>query len=212
MKINEIFRSIDGEVNKWGQGIWSTFIRTQGCNLRCSYCDTKQAQDRWSGGSDMSIPEIMAKVYELKVRKVTITGGEPLIQEETIDLINSLWTHHFEISLETNGSQPLGPILNSVNIVMDYKLPSSGQERFMDLDNFYLLKASDCAKFVIGNEEDYERAKEVVKGRKKCLAKYYFSPTIPGFDPLELMKRMEQDELFNLVGLNVQIHKLIGVR
>lgn len=210
MRINEIFRSIDGECNHWGQGSWSTFIRTQGCNLKCSYCDTPQAQTGWEG-ERLVIPQIIDKVEELGVEKVTITGGEPLYQQDTIYLVKQLYRLGYKISIETNGSQPIEKYVGLANIVMDYKLPSSGQERFMELDNFWLLKSTDYIKFVIGNVEDYERAKEIVTNRKKCLAKMAFSPTIPGCDPKALMEMMEKDKLFD-VQVNIQIHKLVGAK
>ena len=101
IKINEIFTSIDGEVNRYGQGGLTTFIRLAGCNLQCSYCDTKQAQ-AMDTGVDMTIDEITERI---EVSKVTITGGEPLCQkDELIELINSLCFTDIRVTVETNGS------------------------------------------------------------------------------------------------------------
>jgi len=128
-----------------------------------------------------------------------------------LDLVKFLWNHSYYISIETNGSKSIEPFLDFANIVMDYKLPSSGQEKFMKLDNFYLLKATDYVKFVIQDREDYERAKTMVKGREKCRANISFSPTMPGCNPLKLMEWIEDDELFD-IQVNIQIHKLVGIK
>ena len=205
IKINEIFISVDGEVNSLGgQGIWSTFIRFQGCNLRCSYCDTKRAwnEDR---GEFLSVNEIVDR--SSACNKFTITGGEPLLQ---FDGLMELLSHlDGSVSLETNGSLDISGIDEKVNVIMDYKLPSSGQEDRMRVENFSLLKPDDYVKFVIKDADDYSRAKLVLK-KYWNVGRIAFSPCFPEVSPKQLFDWMYFDSLFH-VQLNIQIHKLVGV-
>ena len=91
MKIHSHFISIDGEVNKWGQGVPSVFLRLQNCNLRCSYCDIPEAQDP-KGGRVLSVDQIVEIIRGYECEKITITGGEPLLQEDEIhELLNRGW-------------------------------------------------------------------------------------------------------------------------
>ncbi|MBI5038443.1 MAG: radical SAM protein, partial [Nitrospirae bacterium] len=77
MKVNEIFKSIQGETTF--QGVPSLFIRTTGCNLRCNWCDTRYAYD---DGTDYTVDEILKIVGKYQYKYVVITGGEPLTQKE----------------------------------------------------------------------------------------------------------------------------------
>lgn len=129
MKIHSIFESISGEAGFIPQGAWCTFIRVQGCNLRCKWCDTADAQDA-NGGTEMSLLEIDEKC---KTRRVIITGGEPLMQDRLAVLIDMLYHAGNEIQVETNGSLP--PPKNTLALlrtlfrarwIVDYKSPSSG--------------------------------------------------------------------------------------
>ena len=85
MRIHSIFKSINGEVNKYHQGSICIFIRLAGCSLRCKYCDTVQAQSPDSG-KEMNIDEIINEVVKFKnCYRITITGGEPLLQEAELE-------------------------------------------------------------------------------------------------------------------------------
>ena len=169
MDISEIFYSIQGE------GIFvgapTVFVRTSGCNLRCSYCDTKYAYEE--PGKKMSLDEIVEVVRKFKSKYVCITGGEPLLQQDkTLDLIGRLLNFNYEnISIETNGSIDISPILNHfgdhnnkdrVTISMDIKCPSSNMSNHMKMDNIHLLRETDQLKFVIQDEEDYKYSKEII--------------------------------------------------
>ena len=209
MRLNEIFLSVDGEVNKWGQGTWSTFVRLQGCNLRCCYCDTVRAQE-WAGGEDMSQEQILKRVQALGCRKVTITGGEPLTQfDECLSLLRALRWSEYRASVETNGSISIAELVHLANVIVDYKLPSSGMEDNMSPTMFSLVKGDDWIKFVIKNRVDYERAKEVLN-QKYMRGQAAFSACAPDLQILELLKWMKEDKLF-WVRVNVQLHKLIGM-
>lgn len=107
MKIHSIFPSIDGEVNLYHQGRLAVFIRFSGCNCRCFYCDTKYAWDI-NSGAEMTVEEVMRAVRKFGIKKVTITGGEPLLrQDELFELTRKLYRDNYEVSIETNGSLPL---------------------------------------------------------------------------------------------------------
>ena len=112
MKIVEIFSSIDGEGIR--TGYLCTFIRTYGCNLRCNYCDSLYASTN-NNYSEMSISEIVKKCSELGNERITLTGGEPLIQPNVIDLISCLIESGFEVNIETNGSVDIFDIRSKVN-------------------------------------------------------------------------------------------------
>jgi len=217
MKIYEIFQSIDGEVNAFHQGCITTFIRLAGCCLNCTYCDTQYAMDPDSG-TEMSINEIVNKVRELGGTKVTITGGEPLMQaEELSKLTKKLWHLRFKISVETNGTLPMNlPGVGSW--VADFKLPSSGNYDKMDYDLFRHLVKLDYIKFVIMDENDYLtaiREKNYLQSIG-CHANFAFSPMFgPQSTPIneikhKLVEWLIRDKVFDAI-VNVQIHKLLGV-
>ncbi|MBW2197230.1 MAG: radical SAM protein [Deltaproteobacteria bacterium] len=97
--INEIFYSIQGESIYSGRPC--IFVRLTGCNLRCTYCDTRYAYEE---GVEMEIAEIIRRVAAYNCRLVEITGGEPLLQTETPLLIFRLLENGYEVMMETNGS------------------------------------------------------------------------------------------------------------
>lgn len=165
LNIQAIFDSVDGEANGFGgAGELTTFIRLKGCNLRCSFCDTKYAQN--------SIPENWMEAEEIceqvHFEKVTITGGEPLLAgDDLISLIRLLLDKGNKITIETNGSIEIpkdffGTFLHRLRFVVDFKLPSSGVMEHMNSTIFSSLRAIDIIKFVISDEEDYKYAKMLI--------------------------------------------------
>ncbi|RKD27340.1 7-carboxy-7-deazaguanine synthase [Caminicella sporogenes DSM 14501] len=201
MKVNEIFLSIQGE--GVSTGFPTIFIRFTGCNLRCSFCDTKYS---YEDGEEMSVEEIYNEVKKFKYKRVCITGGEPLLQEDLSKLLYLL--KEYEVNIETNGSVDLGKyrLLPNHRFTMDMKVPSSMESKKMIFTNFKYLKDRDEIKFVIGTREDYEWAKEVIK-------KYYrkgiitFSPVFNKIEPKEIVNWILQDNLD--VRFQLQIHKII---
>ncbi|MEE9151018.1 MAG: radical SAM protein [Thermoplasmata archaeon] len=161
MMINEIFYSLQGEGIQIG--VPTTFIRTTGCNLRCSWCDTKYAYEE---GSEKSIKEIMGEVKGFPTNHICITGGEPMLQKDAIKLIEKLGDEGYEVCLETNGSQSVQeiPSLDFLMISLDIKCPSSGMHTEMELSNFKLLRPNDQLKFIIDDLNDYEYAKDIIAG------------------------------------------------
>lgn len=210
MKIYSIFPSIDGEVNSYHQGVVSTFIRFSGCQLSCSYCDTRYAL-KISDGKEMSLDEIMEEVEKIGIRKITITGGEPLLQKDDFfHLTKRLWHDKYKFTVETNGSISLVGYGVSSWIV-DYKLPSSGEYLSMKDEIFFDLRANDFVKFVIKNRNDYNTALDAMdKFRDKgCQAKFAFSPMFGEIDTEDLVNWMVEDRIDAI--LNLQLHKIIGL-
>ena len=101
VNVLEYFYSIDGETKRTGELVW--FIRLSGCNLACSYCDT--AFCHTEKGQIMDINDLVNKIIETNnCRKVTLTGGEPLIHKNASKLILKLLESGFDVNIETNGS------------------------------------------------------------------------------------------------------------
>lgn len=210
-KVVEIFESINGEGKKAGQ--LALFIRFQKCNLNCSYCDTKWANSDDSPYTLMNLEELYKKVVESGIKNVTITGGEPLLQENIEIFLKKLAENpEINVEIETNGSINLkrfGEIKNAPSFTMDYKLPKSNMEKFMDLENFKYLKEKDTVKFVVSDIDDLERAREIIEKYslvKKCAV--YISPVfgeIELFSIVDFMKKYKMND----VNMQLQIHKII---
>lgn len=210
-KVVEIFESINGEGKKAGQ--LALFIRFQKCNLNCSYCDTKWANSDDSPYTLMNLEELYKKVVESGIKNVTITGGEPLLQENIEIFLKKLAENpEINVEIETNGSINLkrfGEIKNAPSFTMDYKLPKSNMEKFMDLENFKYLKEKDTVKFVVSNIDDLERAREIIEKYslvEKCAV--YISPV---FGKIELSSIVDFMKKYKMNGVNMQlqIHKII---
>jgi len=202
MKINEIFYSIQGEGK--GTGHPNIFIRTTGCNLRCQYCDTKYAYDN---GKEMSINEIIKQISQYPCKHVCITGGEPLLQGDMLDLINALSKNKYNICIETNGSIDIGNIskCRSLLISLDIKCPSSEMHKNNYLQNISLLKKDDQLKFIIKDRKDYEYAKKILREYEPSCT-VFFQP-VWGIDSRNLAEWIIQDNLD--VKLGLQLHKII---
>jgi|APSaa5957512535_1039671.scaffolds.fasta_scaffold00685_30 7-carboxy-7-deazaguanine synthase len=221
MRVHEIFASIDGEVNKWGAGHPTVFIRFQGCNLRCTYCDTPKSLDILDEdiAVDMEIDEIVDKVISFGLNKVTITGGEPLYQKPpdelksmyhaaVLELVDRLSDLGQLISVETNGTQPIPTyytLLDNVGWVVDYKWEYNRQM----IVNYQGLGPQDWIKFVVSAEHVIETFNKIKEMRKEGVsAQIAVSSTTNSHAWLAemLIKEKMAD-----VHLNVQLHKLIGV-
>jgi len=202
MKINEIFYSLQGE-GKWA-GLPNLFIRTSGCNLRCSFCDTKYA---YEGGKEMSITEILNQISKYNCQYVCLTGGEPLLQEDIQDLIKTLLKRKFYVIIETNGSISIENLqkFKSLIISLDIKCPSSNMDKKSKLKNINFLKKDDQLKFVIKNKVDYSYAKKIIKEYKPS-CEIFFQP-VWGENPKKLAKWIIKDGLN--VKLGLQLHKII---
>ena len=202
MKVYSIFRSLQGEGLSIGSP--TVFIRTSGCPLRCTYCDTTQAYDK---GEEMSLDRIMKKVSKLKAKHVCLTGGEPLMQRDAPKLVQMLVDEGYRVVLETNGAMPLDelPCVETLTISMDIKCPSSGESGKMLFDNIELLGPTDQLKMIISDDHDYEYAKDVLeKYAPKC--EVIFTP-VGGTDLKDLAEKVLKDGVD--VRVLPQLHKII---
>lgn len=203
IKVNEIFFSIQGESSR--AGLPCVFVRLTYCNLRCSYCDTEYA---FYEGSDFSIDEIVDRVKSYNCNLVEITGGEPLMQNECLDLMKILCDSGFDVMLETGGSLPINSIDPRVMIIMDFKCPSSGMMKKNLFANIKFLKNNDEVKFVIGNREDYEWSKKIISTYeldRKCAI--LFSVVFGALEPVKLVNWILEEKLD--VRFQLQMHKII---
>lgn len=206
MKVVEIFKSIDGEGKR--AGLPTTFIRLYGCNLRCSYCDTRYGCEN-NNYKELSIKEIIDIVTKLEVKNITLTGGEPLISSDSPQLINELCDRGYIVNIETNGSVDISNINKKAFITIDYKCPSSNMESYMNMNNFTLLRSEDVCKFVVGSIEDLNKAKEIIKDydlENKC--QVYLSPVFNNIKPKDIVKFILDNKLYNCK-VQLQLHKYI---
>jgi 7-carboxy-7-deazaguanine synthase len=203
LKINEIYHSIQGESTK--AGLPCTFVRLTYCNLRCSYCDTAYA---FHEGKDMSFEEIISEVKKFNCQLVEITGGEPLFQKESLELMRLLSDGGYEVLLETGGSLPIQDVDKRVKIIMDLKCPSSGMVKKNLYDNIKYLKPTDEVKFVMGTREDYEWTKAILLqyGLTK-ICHILFSVVFSSLEPVTLVNWILEDKLD--VRFQLQMHKYI---
>ena len=207
MRVIEKFVSINGEGLR--QGELAVFIRFANCNLRCSYCDTKYSfiDPKYN---DESIDEIIKYVKSKNIRNITLTGGEPLIQEDINVLINKLTDLGYRVEIETNGSINIKDFLNpNVSFTLDYKLPTSLMESKMDVSNYEYITKKDSVKFVCGSMGDLNKAKEIMIkydliNKTNCL----ISPVF-GLIKLEDIVNFLIENNLNDVKFCLQIHKII---
>ena len=158
LKINEIFYSIQGESSH--TGLPCIFIRLTYCNLRCSYCDTDYA---FYNGTDMKISEIISEIDKYPTDLVMITGGEPLLQENCIYLMQELLNKDYSVMLETSGSLKLKDVPKSVIKIVDFKCPTSSMMDKNDWTIITDIQKEDEIKFVIANKEDYDWSKKMIE-------------------------------------------------
>ena len=228
MKIVEIFGSIEGEGSRAGS--LCTFIRSFGCCLRCKWCDTNYSyftetnQDEVSKTlKDMTVAEIVDEVKRIGYKKVTFTGGEPLIQSEAVELITTLAKQGFWVNIETNGAVDIAniihnnkkvnlrnynePWVNNIMFTMDYKCPSSGMTDKMVLSNFNYLNENDVVKFVVGNHEDLEEMRKVIADYYKE-GDIFVSPVFGQIELTEIVDYLKEHDL-QQVRMQLQLHKII---
>lgn len=166
--VNEIYLSLQGESTF--AGLPCVFVRLTACNLRCSYCDTAYA---FTEGRKQTITDVVNRVRELAVPfaeqraamrlpLVELTGGEPLLQPNTLPLMKQLCDDGFTVLIETSGAHDISKIDPRVRVIMDLKCPSSGEVARNRWENIPHLKPIDEVKFVIGTVEDYEWTKQVL--------------------------------------------------
>lgn len=204
--MHEIYDSIQGESTLAGMAC--TFVRLAGCPLRCSYCDTVQAQPSDSG-EWMTIDEIVSQVARRNRPLVLVTGGEPLAQRNCLTLLERLQSLGAEVQLETSGAFSISEVPAGVRRIIDIKTPDSGEAARNRLENLALLKEGDELKFVICSRTDYEWSREFVKTH--ALAEtgvpILFSPAWGRVSLTEMSRWLLEDCL--PVRLHLQLHKIV---
>lgn len=202
LTVNEIFYSIQGESTL--AGCPCVFIRLTFCNLRCAYCDTRYA---FVEGQEMTLAEILDQVLSYGCPLVEITGGEPLVQENSLPLMKLLCDQGYQVMLETGGSLSVAGVDSRVKKILDFKCPSSGESAKNCFENVRYLTPDDEVKFVVGSRQDYDWAKEVMAEYnlwEKCLV--LFSPVF-GTDYQKLVEWILEDRL--PARMQLQMHKFI---
>lgn len=214
MPIAERFISINGEGRKAGE--LCQFIRFAGCNLQCTYCDTQWSQDADCALEHLDTARLAADVLDSGVTNVTLTGGEPLLQKRLHELIRRLMNQGNFVEIETNGSLPLDELLslrspadNRLSFTLDYKLPDSGMENAMCLNNLALVGPQDVVKFVAASPRDLERTAAVIEEyRLMDRTHVYLSSASVQLPPADIVEFMKARRL-NGVRLQLQLHKYI---
>jgi len=207
LRVYEIASTINGEGYTAGEPV--TLVRLAGCNLRCRWCDTPYARDP-TQGKVMSLQRIWAEITSYKCRNVLVTGGEPLLQEEALNvLIDKLARAEHRPILETNGSLSVEKIPHDCHVVMDVKCPSTGECEKNCFSNLVFLKPDDEVKFVVANRADYDWAKDFADehGLFTSNGRVCFSNVWSELDPKKLAQWIISDSL--PVRLSLQIHKII---
>lgn len=206
----EVFASIQGESSD--SGLPCVFIRLFGCNVGCSFCDQPQTLDT---KKKISIGNLIDKVRKFKgIKYVCITGGEPLLQEETLPLTWELLHLGYKVSIETSGCVPLEDYSykRSFKYVMDIKCPSSKVSTKNVYENLVKLQYIDEVKFVIADRKDYDFMKKILKKyptQASILVSPMFNPLGEAVIGKELVSWILEDKLN--VRVQIQLHKILGV-
>ena len=202
MRVIEVFHSLQGEGPRTGER--TTFIRTARCNLRCSWCDTTYS---FGPGRERSIPSLVREVARNRTRNVCLTGGEPLLQAESVVLVRALSDRKWTTVIETGGSLDVSPYLEIPHVVLsvDVKCPSSKMEGRNRWANLPLLRPTDVLKFVIADRADYLYARRVLR-EHRSRAGVVFQP-VWGTDAGRLADWVLKDRLD--VRVMLQEHKVL---
>ena len=204
-KVVEIFESINGEGMRAGE--LAVFVRMKGCNLSCNYCDTMWANEADCEFEEMTADRIVERVKKSGIKNVTLTGGEPLLQKDA-DKLLKLFSDEKDIrvEIETNGSVNLSPFLKYENtsFTMDYKLPESDMEKYMDLENFKIL-----IKFVASSVNEIKKAKDIIEKYDLIdRVNIIFSPVFGKIELTDIVDFLKDNKL-NDVRMQLQMHKFI---
>lgn len=209
-KVVEIFESINGEGMRAGE--LAVFVRMKGCNLSCNYCDTMWANKPDCEFEEMTADQIVDRVKKSGIKNVTLTGGEPLLQKDAVKLLEAFSSEKdIRVEVETNGSIDLKPFLKfeNVSFTMDYKLPESDMEKYMNTDNFKILRKKDTLKFVASSVNDLKKAKEIIE-KYELIGKVniIFSPVFGKIELTDIVDFLKDNKL-NDVRMQLQMHKFI---
>jgi 7-carboxy-7-deazaguanine synthase len=203
MRISEIYQSIQGESSF--AGLPCIFIRTTGCDLRCSWCDTEFS---FTGGQSMTVDEILCAIAPYPCKLVELTGGEPLLQPDLPALAQQLLAQNYTVLIETGGHRDISVLDPQVIKILDLKCPGSGETDRILWANLAHLSPQDEIKFVLLDRADYDWAKQIIAAHQLATrCKLLFSPVHGQLLPQELAAWMLQDGV--TARLQLQLHKYI---
>lgn len=223
--VNEIFTSISGEQGLFRQGDVVSFLRLQGCNLSCKWCDAPQARynpfEATREYSVLSFDEIISRLVAMDNKKVVITGGEPMCQgSQLYKLIPRLKDSGFKIQIETNGTFIIRPKVFN-HVVFDYKI--SNPRNMITLAGFVEHRTATI-KFVVESVQQIAKAIHVIfeleKTRKRLYAsheiRYCLSPVIGNeknnLTHVDVLNYLTDHRLTKLISINAQLHKLLNLK
>lgn len=208
--VNEIFESIDGE--GYHAGFPTVFFRVVGCNLRCSWCDSKYTFEAEKESKWMSVKEAVDAVDAFELDHITITGGEPLLEENKewmTEFIRVLLLSGYEVDVETNGSvdysywkEMFGS--NNFVIIADWKAPSSKMNKFMLESNLAVLGEGDIIKIVV-TDSDFEEVEKILASNTE--ATIYISPVF-GQVTMEKIPEFVLQHKHSNIRCQIQMHKV----
>lgn len=208
--VNEIFESIDGE--GYHAGFPTVFFRVVGCNLRCSWCDSKYTFEAEKESEWMSVKEAVDAVDAFELDHITITGGEPLLEENKewmTEFIRVLLLSGYEVDVETNGSidysywkEMFG--VNNFVIIADWKAPSSKMNKFMLESNLAVLGEGDIIKIVV-TDSDFEEVEKILASNTE--ATVYISPVF-GQVTMEKIPEFVLQHKHSNIRCQIQMHKV----
>jgi 7-carboxy-7-deazaguanine synthase len=204
LKLTELYASVQGESTHVGKPC--VFVRTTGCNLRCTWCDSPFT---FQGGAWKDVDDVVAEAHAFGIRTIEVTGGEPLLQKPVHELMARLLALGHEVLLETSGSLPIDEVPAGVHVILDLKPPGSGEADRNHWPNVGLLRPHHEVKFVIASRADYEWSRAVVAEHDlaaRCAA-VLFSPAWGQVQPRELAEWIVADRL--PVRFQLQIHKVL---
>ena len=204
LRITEIFHSLQGEARDTGRP--TVFVRLTGCPQRCVWCDTPYA---FEGGEQFSLEGILERVEAVGCDRVTVTGGEPLAQPDSRELMRMLCDRGYSVSVETGGALDISGIDERVSIVMDLKAPGSGEMHNNRRENIVLLRGKDQVKLVLADRRDYEWARMQLDEHRLLdrVGEVLFSPVWGQLEPAQLAEWILEDRL--PVRMQVQLHKML---
>lgn len=210
MQVTEVFYSVQGEGRR--MGLPTTFVRTTGCHLRCTWCDAAYA---FYGGQKRTVDDLMAEVARHPTQEVCFTGGEPLLQKDAWEFVGRLLGAGYSVLIETSGNisfaqaDQLPPEARArLCISMDVKCPGSGMADRNDLSLLADLRAPDQLKFVLADRADYEFAAKVVREHGPFPCPVFFNP-VGGTDPKHITEWLLAETEPLPVHVGLQLHKLV---
>ncbi|HUR24503.1 MAG TPA: radical SAM protein [Candidatus Thermoplasmatota archaeon] len=210
MQVTEVFYSVQGEGRRMGAP--TTFVRTTGCHLRCTWCDAAYS---FYGGEKRSVGDLMAEVAKHPTREVCFTGGEPLLQKDAWEFVTRLLEAGYSVLIETSGNISFArandaePRLRArLCISMDVKCPGSGMASKNDLALLKDLRTPDQLKFVIADRADFDFAAGIVRSNGPFPCPVYFNP-VGGTDPKALTEWVLAETRPLDVHVGLQLHKLV---